>query len=213
MRCRWALHNLKYRSMTITQKNSNTRLIVAIALFAAALISALAITALGNQRESYWVAASPLAPGMKVTQRDLTRVEVALGSRGELYLSTENSPIGATVTRSISQGELLSISALEDSDSGIRVEQVPLTLRGGDIPVDIQVGEEVNIYWVPDLQGGDVQGKPMLVLRHIYLQSIDRKNSNFGTDIAITILVQDQDVISLLSATISGRIVAVRSHG
>ena len=199
--------------MTITQKNSNSRLIVAIALFAAALISALAITALGNQRESYWVAVSPLAPGMKVMQRDLTRVEVALGSRADLYLSIKNSPIGATVTRSISQGELLSVSALEDSDSEIRVEQVPLTLRGGDIPVDIQVGEEVNVYWVPDPQGNELQSKPMLVLRHIFLQSIDRKNSNFGTDIAITILVQDQEVISLLNATISGRIVVVRSHG
>jgi hypothetical protein len=199
--------------MTIKQRNSNARLIVAIALFAAALISALAITALGNQRQSYWAAGSALAPGMKVAERDLVKVEVALGNRAELYLSTENSPVGATVIRSISQGELLSISALEDSGSGVRVEQVPLTLRGGDIPVDIQVGEQVNIYWVPDPQGNEVQSKPILVLRHIFLQSIDRKNSNFGTDIAITILVQDQEVISLLKATISGRIVVVRSYG
>ena len=199
--------------MNRKRNNSSTRLVIAITLFAAALISAVALTALGNTRHSYWVTTRTIAPGMKITQADLTTTNVALGDKSEIYLSSKTSPIGAVATRSISEGELLSLSALEDSNNRAQVEQVPLILRGGDIPIDIQVGEEVNIYWVPEAMGIQVPPPPMMVLSSVYLQSIDRKSSNFGNDLGVTVLAQSRDVIALLKATINGRLVLVRSHG
>jgi hypothetical protein len=150
---------------------------------------------------------------MTITQGDLTITKVALGNTSENYLSSQTSPIGAVATRAISEGELLSLSALEDSRNRAKVEQVPLILRGGDIPLDIQVGEEVNIYWVPEAMGVEVPPPPMMVLSNIYLQSIDRKSSNFGNDLGVTVLAQSRDVLALLKATINGRLVLVRSHG
>ena len=199
--------------MNRKRNNSNTRLVIAITLFAAALISAVALTALGNTRHSYWVASKTIAPGMTITRADLTTTNVALGDKAEIYLSSGTSPIGAVATRTISEGELLSLSALEDSNSRPQMEQVPLILRGGDIPLDIQVGEEVSIYWVPEAMGVEIPPPPMMVLSSVYLQSIDRKSSNFGNDLGVTVLARSRDVLALLKATVNGRLVLVRSHG
>ena len=205
--------SIEYRAMNRKSNQSNSRLIIAIALFAAALISAVALSALSNQRESYWVTAATIAPGMRISQSDITTTKVALGSRSNIYLTSRSSPVGAIATRRITEGELLPLSAIEDSPSRTNIEQVPLVLQGGDIPLDIAVGEEVNIYWVPEALGLEPPAPPMLVLGNIYLQSIDRKSSNFGNDLGVTALVPSRDVIALLKATTSGRIVIVRAHG
>ncbi len=204
---------LKYAVMTTKRNHSSTRLIIAISLFAAALISAVALTALGNQRERYWVAAQSIAPGMKINQEDLASIDVALGANSQRYLSGNTSPIGAIATRPISEGELLPLSALEDSGQGSGFEQLPLMVRGGDIPGDIQVGEEINIYWVPEPMGVEEVRAPLLVKGNLYLQSIDRKSSNFGNDLGITVLARSDDVLGLLASTVNGRLVIVRSRG
>ena len=199
--------------MTTKRNQSSTRLIIAISLFAAALISAVALTALGNQRERYWVAAQSIAPGMKINESDLSSVDVALGANAQRYLSGNSSPVGVIATRSISEGELLPLSALEDSGEVSGYEQVPLTVRGGDIPGDINVGEAINIYWVPEPMGVEIVRAPMLVKGNIFLQSIDRKGTNFGNDLGITVLARSSDVLGLLASTINGRLVIVRSRG
>ena len=199
--------------MTTKRNQSSTRLVIAISLFAAALISAVALTALGNQRDKYWIASRAIAPGMVITQDDLASVDVALGANAGSYLSADSSPIGAVATRSITEGELLPLSALEDSPTGSSAEQVPLLLRGGDIPLDIEAGEEVNIYWVPEPLGMEIVRSPVLVIKNIFLQSIDRKSSNFGNDLSVTVLTHSKDVLKLLASTVDGRLVIARSHG
>lgn len=204
---------LKYAYMTTKRNQSSTRLIIAISLFAAALVSAVALTALGNQRERYWVAAQSISPGMEITQSNLASIDVALGANTQMYLSGKTSPIGAIATRPISEGELLPLSALEESGGGSGFEQVPLIVRGGDIPGDINVGEEINIYWVPEPMGAEVVREPALVKGNIFLQSIDRKGTNFGNDLGITVLARSSDVLGLLASTVNGRLVIVRSRG
>ena len=84
---------------------------------------------------------------------------------------------------------------------------------GGDIPSDIKVGEGISIYWVPEPMGVEAVRAPMLVKGNIYLQSIDRKGTNFGNDLGITVLARSGDVLELLASTVNGRLVIVRSRG
>ena len=51
--------------MNKSDKAAQTRLVIAISLFAAAIISALALTALGNRSDTYWTARESLIPGMQ----------------------------------------------------------------------------------------------------------------------------------------------------
>lgn len=199
--------------MNNSNKASQTRLVVAVSLFAAALISAMALTALGNQSDTYWVASKNLTPGAQISKSDLAQVQVSLGASSSDYLAEDSSPIGTFVLHAIGKGELISINALSDTSREMRSEQVPISVRGSDIPSDIELGEAINIYWVPEVMGMQKVGEPALVISGAYLRSIDRKSANFGTDVALTISVFNREIFSLLSATSTGRLVVVRSNG
>jgi hypothetical protein len=199
--------------MNNSSKASQTRLVIAVSLFAAALISAMALTALGNQSDTYWVASKNLTPGAQINEADLAQVQVSLGDSSSDYLAEDSSPIGTYVLHAIGKGELISINALSDTSREMRSEQVPISVRGSDIPSDIELGEAINIYWVPEAMGMQNVGESVLVISGAYLRSMDRKSANFGTDVALTISVFNREVFALLSATSTGRLVVVRSNG
>jgi len=200
--------------MNTQKKAAQTRFIVAVSLFAAALISALALTALGNRTDSYWVAKSALAPGVEISRDQIALVKVALGESASRYISSDTPLEGSYVTRAQSAGELISIDDVSDLAPTQRTQLVPIAVRATDLPSDISIGEAINIYWVPESAMGGVQiGMPELVVKNAYIRSIDRKSANFSSDIALTISLIDSQIIKLLDATVSGRLVIVRALG
>lgn len=200
--------------MNTQKKAAQTRFIVAVSLFAAALISALALTALGNRTDSYWVAKSAMAPGVEITRDQISLVKVALGESASRYISSSTPLEGSYITRAQSAGELISIDDVSDLAPTQRTQQVPIAVRSSDLPIDLSIGEAINIYWVPESAMGGVQiGVPEVVVKNAYIRSIDRKSANFSSDIALTISLIDSQIINLLDATVSGRLVIVRALG
>ena len=86
-------------------------------------------------------------------------------------------------------------------------------MRASDIPEDIELGEAIDIYLVPEALGMEEPRAPELVISGVFLNSINRKASNFGNDISLTISVEKSEIVALLNATASGRLVVVRSNG
>jgi hypothetical protein len=200
--------------MNTQKKAAQTRFIVAVSLFAAALISALALTALGNRTDSYWVAKSALAPGVEISRDQIALVKIALGESASRYISSSTPLEGSYITRAQSAGELISIDDVSDLAPTQRTQQVPIAVRSSDLPIDISIGEAINIYWVPDSAMGGVQiGVPEVVVKNAYIRAIDRKSATFSTDISLTISLIDSQIINLLDATVSGRLVIVRALG
>jgi hypothetical protein len=200
--------------MNTQKKAAQTRFIVVVSLFAAALISALALTALGNRTDSYWVAKSALAPGVEISRDQIALVKVALGESASRYISSNTPLEGSYVTRAQSAGELISIDDVSDLAPTQRTQLVPIAVRATDLPSDISIGEAINVYWVPESAMGGVQiGMPEVVVKNAYIRSIDRKSANFSPDIALTISLIDSQIIKLLDATVSGRLVIVRALG
>jgi hypothetical protein len=189
------------------------RVIIAASLLLAAITSSFAITTIGNNTQEFWIASRAISPGEVISGGDVARTSVSLKDSSVLYLSDGSSPVGKIAIRSIGQAELIAQSAIGGEDEVKSTQIVPLHLSISDIPSDIEVGEEIAIYWVPEPMGSQEVGDPQLVLDRIYLRSVDRKNSNFGNDVAITVSVDSSEVISLLSATSVGRLVIVRAHG
>jgi len=196
------------------RKAAQTRFIVAVSLFAAAIISALALTALGNRTESYWVAKTALAPGAEITQEDISEVKIALGDSASKYISSEISLVGSYLTRAQGAGELISINEVNESPPSMRAQQVPISVRSSDLPIDLAIGEPVSVYWVPEAtMGASRSGTPEVVVNGAYIRSIDRKSANFSSEVALTISLFDSQVIELLNSTINGRLVIVRAVG
>ncbi len=199
--------------MNKSDKAAQTRLVVAISLFAAAVISAMALTALGNQSDTYWVARESLIPGAEISENDLAEIEVSLGEANGRYLSKSAIVAGAYVLRSIQKGELISITSVSDTPSVLKSGQVPISIRASDFPEDIELGEAIDIYWVPEAIGIEKPQMPELAISGALLNSINRKAGNFGSDISLTVSVQNSEIFELLKATASGRLVIVRSNG
>ena len=199
--------------MNKSDKAAQTRLVVAISLFAAAVISAMALTALGNQSDTYWVAGESLVPGTQISESDLVEIQVSLGEAKSSYLSKSAMVAGAYVLRSIEKGELISTSSVSDTPSGLKSGQVPIAIRESDLPEDIELGEAINIYWVPEANGIQEPQLPELAISGALLNSINRKAGNFGSEISLTVSVRNSEIFALLKATASGRLVIVRSNG
>jgi len=199
--------------MNNVKKASQTRLVVAIALFAAAVISAMALTALGNRSDTYWVARHSLIPGSQILEGDLSQVQVALGQISADYFSKDSDVIGSYALRAIAKNELISVSSVSDMPRGAKSGQVPISIHGSDLPSDIEIGEKLDIYWVPEAMGIQKAEPSTLVISGAFLNSINRKASNFGNDISLTVSVTNSEIFSLLQATSSGRLVIVRANG
>jgi len=199
--------------MNNVKKASQTRLVIAIALFAAAVISAMALTALGNRSDTYWVARHSLIPGSQILEGDLSQVQVALGQISADYFSKNSDVIGSYALRAIAKNELISVSSVSDMPRGAKSGQVPISIHGSDLPSDIEIGEKLDIYWVPEAMGIQKAEPSTLVISGAFLNSINRKASNFGNDISLTVSVTNSEIFSLLQATSSGRLVIVRANG
>lgn len=189
------------------------RVIVAGTLFLAALLSSFAFAYLADSNSNYWVAAHPIAAGTVLTSEDIGLVSASLADNRELYLEEESSPIGLTSTQNIAQGSFLSTASLTEDSQSFDSEQVPLNIAPSDIPSTIQVGETISLYWVPEPADPQSLSTPELLLTGIFLRSIERKGSNFGGGLPITVSVDNTQVLRLLAGTSNGRLVVVRSNG
>lgn len=140
-----------------------------------------------------------------------TRAAIPGGS--DAYVPAGSDVSNFFVVKSVGPGELLPVSALSANSSKQQMSAVPLSVHTSDMPLDLQIGETVNLYHVGDPHLAKEIGPPILVLSHAFILGIDRKAQNLGADLTLTISVNARNIVQVLDATASGRVVLVRVHG
>ncbi|MBU6379829.1 MAG: flagella basal body P-ring formation protein FlgA [Acidobacteria bacterium] len=195
------------------KKTSRARFILALTLCAGALLASFLMSRAAASRENYWVVLHPISAGTAIEARDLGYQSVVLGTSAGTYLSATTNPIGSITRRRLAAGELLEGSALTEDSVFLTHQQMSLSVRSVDIPSSIQIGELISLYQVHDRRSGESEIAPDYILGEVFVAAIDRKGSNFGGEVALTISLDRSDVPAVLAATTSGRVVAVRSHG
>ena len=196
-----------------TKKNSSSRLLISIALCGAALIASYAMSLAANHTEKFWVLRRSVPAGTQLEQGDLGIQSVALGSSSSLYLRGSSNPLGSITKRSLATGEILQRTSITDDSTAMDHQQMSISMRSVDIPASVEIGEVVTIFQVHDAKNGEAIEPPHHIASGVFLTSIDRKGSNFGGDIAVTVSINRELIPDLLSATTSGRLVMVRAHG
>ena len=198
--------------MTLYKKTRTSRLPLAITLIAAAFVSTFLIATLSNRGADYWVITTPMSPGHQISASDISLAHMNLDASAEFYLSKEVEPIGMIATRILHSGEIIGGTDLTSALNAMSTSAVPISVRSVDVATGLNIGEEVDIYWVLDVQSGDSSIDPILILGGVTLLSIDNGGKNFGSDTGLSIAVEETQVLRLLSATTLGRLVVIRSH-
>jgi hypothetical protein len=185
---------------------------LAISLIVASFISAFFLASFSRSTSQYWVANSDLQIGHQISTGDLLLRDMDLSESSMIYLSKDLDPLGQVVIRSVVAGEVMAANSVSSTAKTMASSAVPLSIRSVDLAAGIYVGALVDIYWVIDSLNGESPQEPILILGSIPIISADVKNKNFGTDAAITVSVEQTQVLRLLSATTMGRLVVISSN-
>jgi hypothetical protein len=198
--------------MTQYKKTRSSRLPLAVTLIAAAFISSFLIATVSNKGSDYWVINAPISPGHQISAADVSLAHFNLASSGEFYLSNRIDPIGMVATRIMRSGEIIGGSDLASAIDAMSTSAVPISVRSVDLANGLSIGEAVDIYWVLDTPNGEESIDPILILGGVTLLSYDDAGKSFGSDIGLSVAVEETQVLRLLSATTLGRLVVIRSH-
>jgi hypothetical protein len=198
--------------MVKLEKKSNTRFHIAIVLFLLAIATPFLIFIAAKEPEQYWSIARPIPAGSEISIDDLKQIGARVDTNDHNYLTVEMSPIGSVTTRSFLANELLDTRFLID-DIRSNLEQVSIAIMSSDIPMASMVGDSVSIFQLHDAENGEEAMAPKRILSGVFISDLDRKGSNFGNTITLTISLDQAQVPILLAASSKGRLVVVGKDG
>ena len=198
--------------MPYNKPSSRTRTPLAITLIIASFLSAFFLATFSQRGSDFWVASVEMSQGHQIVSGDIALRRFDLDSSASLYLAKSDDPLGLIVMNALTPGQIMTSQSVSSSSELLAASAVPISIRAVDVAAGIAAGEGVDIYWVIDSQNGELPVDPVLILGGVRLLSFDQKSKNFGTDAALTLAVEETQVLRLLSATTHGRLVVVRSR-
>ena len=199
--------------MSTKKSTIRVRFLIAISLLVLSVLSSVFISLLSNQKGSYLITTRELTPGQQISISDITTVKVNVAALANTYLTADQNPVGSIVINRIPRNSLIANQSISTQTDLINSAELSLTIRAIDLPANIAAGDRISIYLLEDAQPGAFPTDNEIVLSDIYLGLIERKNSNFGSDAAITIAIGRDEIADVLRATTYGRLVVVKLNG
>ena len=194
-------------------RKSPVQLLVSVAVVAGSVVGAWFVIESSKITEVYLVTKSDLASGTALTEQNLEKTDLALFALATEYLQPGQLPSGAYLTRTISAGEVIPISAvttqaLDDFSNIVLTPSV-------EISSAISPGAKVSVWASPAL---DYQsfGEPTLAALDVEVVQVREPETSFAsaaksvelrvpiTSIqAILRAIANRDAIALTASSVS----------
>lgn len=177
---------------------NDVRFFVGLGLIVASVVGVWATVTVARQTVPVFAAARTIVPGDEVTADDLRVVEAALGAAEGIYMSPDALTPGTIATRTVAEGELVPVSALED-DARARVTTVVVQTTTA-VPSDVVPGSVVELWASPVLEQGAF-GTPAILVADATVAAVDEADSLLGArGSALELVVPRSDVAAVLQA-------------
>lgn len=186
----------------------NSRLALGITLLLIALLAAGLISKEANRTVKVWAAQSNLAPGMSLTEQDLTSVSVLLPNSSKNYISAKAQIVGAIVLNSIYEGDLIPVAAIANSTMNLNQKLFPISCESNDCPENISRGDIVDIYVIPN-QDSKFIDQPQLVEQNISVSNVFNDTSTGKK--CVLVQLNAEQVLPVLQLISDSRAVIVKS--
>jgi hypothetical protein len=197
---------MKIRNLDILK---NSRLAMGLALFIIAISAGSLIAKEANRTVYVWASNGELAPGNTIASTDLKAVSVLLPESAKNYISANAQLVGAIVMHRIGTGDLIPVDAISTESQKLGQRAVPLTVEITDLPADLQRGEVIDIYAIPNSSQKSIS-EPELITSGITVAEASSKN-NSGKALVVVNLPEDL-VMRTLTFISESRLIIVRSN-
>jgi|GEM_PF-914112 len=159
-------------------RKSLVRLMVSAAVVAGSVVGAWFVIESSKITEVYLVTRIDLASGTALTEQNLETTDLALFSLGNQYLRVGQLPLGAYLTRTISAGEVIPVSAVttQQLDDYSNIVLTPSV----EISSAITPGSKVSVWASPAL---DYQsfGEPTIAAIDVEVVQVREPEGSFAS--------------------------------
>jgi hypothetical protein len=187
----------------------NSRLAMGLALFIIAISAGSLIAKEANRTVYVWASTGELAPGNTITAQDLKAVSVLLPESAKNYISANAQVIGTMVVHRIGSGDLIPVTAISAQSRPLTQRAVPLSIESTDLPMQLQRGEVIDIYGVPNSTQKSI-AQTELITAGVTVAEVSNKN-NSGKSIVVVNL-PEEIILHTLSYISESRLIIVRSN-
>ena len=179
-----------------------------IAAIGGLLLSLLAVSILLNTgpKTSLWMIVNPVTGGSKITVHDIELVKANLTTDSNHFEGSSNSVIGQYATRLLHIGDLIAVTDVNHSGENNLNSFLPIGIGVNDLPIDLAVGDLVDIYVIPK----DQSILPALVAHRVVIQSVDQKSRSLGGNVAVSVDATASVTAIIVTAESQGRLVLAR---
>lgn len=179
-----------------------------IAAIGGLLISLVAVSILLNTgpKTSLWMIVSPVASGSKIAAHDVELVKANLTTDSSHFEGSTDSVVGQYATRLLNVGDLIAVTDVNHSGTNNLTSFLPIGIAVNDLPVDLAIGDLVDIYVIPR----DQTVLPALVAHRIVIQSVDQKSRSLGGNVAVSVDASALVTAIIVTAESQGRLVLAR---
>lgn len=174
------------------------RLALGVLLVLVSVVLGARVVSAADHSVQIWGMRSSLAAGTTLTSDDVRPVKVRLYGDADRYLQAAQQPVGHTLNRAVSSGELLPAGALGATPSG---QLVSLPVSALHAPSSLAHGQRVDVF-ATDSRSGGAPGQTVRVLSGVTVQSVLRPGGGIGggNQLAVLVRVHPADVATVLAA-------------
>ncbi|WP_163508873.1 SAF domain-containing protein [Fodinicola acaciae] len=175
------------------------RLVVGVLLVLVSVLVGARVMASADQSVEVWAVSADLAAGTTLSAADLRTVRVQLYESAGGYLAATASPVGRTLLRPLSAGDLLPRGALGGSPAG---SLVSIAVSPQHVPISLRAGQRIDLYATSKPVNG-AAAKTVRVLAGVPVQQVrvpDAGVLSSTAQVAVVVRVDDTSAMTVVAA-------------